>query len=392
MTPRLREGFTTGSAAAGAALAAWQLVSCGQAPDRVRVPLPPLVAAVPRGWLELEVALTAPGPAPELAEAWRRQDGSADAPPPHAGHSAHAVIIKDGGDDPDATNGARITATVVMNDSTASTAAHAPPLPHAPTLRIAGGPGVGRVTLPGLPVPVGKAAINPVPQAQLRATLQQGQPLPPLTVYLSVPDGEALARHTLNPRLGIVGGISILGTHGIVRPFSHAAWKATIEQGLSVARATGCQAVGCSTGRRSETLLMAQCPTLPPQAFVQVGDYAAFTLKAAERMGFREVIWGCFFGKLLKLAQGCGYTHARDTTLDLRTLAGFARRSGLCCADAVAVCTTAAQALEFLLAEPGGQRVLAQMAAQALEVMRTMTACRIQLHLFHMDGRLLLVL
>jgi flagellin-like hook-associated protein FlgL len=142
----------------------------------------------------------------------------------------------------------------------------------------------------------------------------------PLTVLVSVPQGAALAEHTFNSRLGIVGGISILGTQGTVRPFSHAAWKATIAQGLEVVRATGCPAVGLSAGRRSERLLMARHPHLPALAFVQVADFAAFSLKAAGALPNIQIIWGCFFGKLLKLAQGHAYTHARSADLDLEIL------------------------------------------------------------------------
>lgn len=165
-----------------------------------------------------------------------------------AGRAAHAVVIKDGGDDPDATHGARITVTVIegadaAEDPTeARQTAGSPDLP-SPPIHIDGGPGVGRVTLPGLPCPWARRPSTPYPAGKWNGPLRHAlQTRPgarrPLTVLVSVPQGAALAEHTFNSRLGIVGGISILGTQGTVRPFSHAAWKATIAQGLEVVRAT----------------------------------------------------------------------------------------------------------------------------------------------------------
>jgi len=216
---------------------------------------------------------------------------------------------------------------------------------------IKGGPGVGRVTLPGLPVPVGQAAVNPVPRQQITLALQawerQRGNVPngaqagtqeghtALTVFVSVPEGAQLAQKTFNPRLGIEGGISILGTQGTVRPFSHAAWKATIEQGLSVAAATGCRSICLTTGRRSERLLMERNPLLPARCFVQVADFAKFSLHAAGLLGFERIVWGCFFGKLVKLAQGHAYTHAQNATLDMQALAQMARAANATSAEAV---------------------------------------------------------
>lgn len=414
MKTALREGFTTGSAATGAALAALCLLREGHAPHEVDVPLPPFAPApadvrpanpspaggeggaltdVPHGWRRLPVAFCGSGPAPELC----------DPPQPlPAGRAAHAVVIKDGGDDPDATHGARITVTVIEGADAAEDptevrqTAGSPDRP-SPPIHIDGGPGVGRVTLPGLPVPVGAAAINPVPRRQMEWALRHAlQTRPgarrPLTVLVSVPQGAALAEHTFNSRLGIVGGISILGTQGTVRPFSHAAWKATIAQGLEVVRATGCPAVGLSTGRRSERLLMARHPHLPALAFVQVADFAAFSLKAAGALPNIQIIWGCFFGKLLKLAQGHAYTHARSADLDLETLAALCRKHGAACSQAVARCTTAAQALELLLPEAAGPAVLRAVTAQAAGVAAGFAGRPVRLHLFHTDGRELVTL
>lgn len=389
----LREGFTTGTAATGAALAALILLLRGAAPARVSVPLPPIAPQtpentgapgpeLPRAWLDLPVAACAHGPAPEL-DAMR---GGM----PRALPCAHARIRKDGGDDPDATSGALITATVFLRSPAAS------PSP----IRLEAGPGVGRATLPGLPVAVGAPAINPGPQAQLRFALRQaldampaeGGERPALDVILSVPGGEELARHTLNPRLGIIGGISILGTQGTVRPYSHAAWRATVAQGLSVAAATGCRTVCLSTGRRSERLLMRRYPELPPQAFIQAADFARFSLAAAGALPLDRLVWGCFFGKLAKLAQGLEYTHAREAPLDMTALADLCREAGAACAPRLARCVTAAHALELLLADAAADAALAAVGRRAATTARRFAGRPVTLHLFHTDGRELLIL
>ena len=408
MPNTLREGFTTGSAATGAALAALQLLRHGSAPATVRVPLPPFARPPqgtgwgqpePRGWLELPVANCLTGPAPELAARWASNSFEfCDPPPQGVIRSAHASIIKDGGDDPDATSGACITATVVESVAPAlgtEVADHG-------NIIIKGGPGVGRITLPGLPVAVGQAAINPVPRQQIslalraqehdQASTPTGAAQTVLTVFVSVPQGLELAQKTFNPRLGIEGGISILGTQGTVRPFSHAAWKATIGQGLDVAAATGCRTVCLTTGRRSERLLMERYPHLPERAFVQVADFAQFSLHAAGTAGFEQIVWGCFFGKLVKLAQGHAYTHAKDSTLDMWALAQQAQSADAACAEAVARCITAAHALDLLLADAAGPQVLNAVAQQAMQTARTFAGQAVGLHLFHTDGRELLAL
>ena len=402
MPTKLREGFTTGSAATGAALAALQLLCHGCAPDTVRVPLPPFaspqqggngVQPEPRGWLVLPVANCDSGPAPELAARWAANNFEhCDPPPQGIIRSAHASIIKDGGDDPDATSGARITATVVESILPQDREEVAEP----GNIIIKGGPGVGRVTLPGLPVPVGQAAINPVPRQQiclaLRAQKYACKGDTRLTVFVSVPRGSELAQKTFNPRLGIEGGISILGTQGTVRPYSHAAWKATIEQGLAVAAATGCRTLCLTTGRRSERLLMERYPQLPERCFVQVADFAQFSLHAAGAMSFERIVWGCFFGKLVKLAQGHTYTHAKDSTLDMQALAQLAHAAKASCASEVARCITAAHALELLLADAAGPRVIEQVARLAMQTAQKFSGQAVCLHLFHTDGRELLAL
>lgn len=386
----MREGFTTGSAATGAALAALCLLVQDTKPSSVRVPLPPFDAAGrPRGWLQLDVALCGRGEDARVHGASAELAGPADLADPAAqgARIAHACIIKDGGDDPDVTSGLAIHASVAFRAGPASP---------APEIALHGGPGVGRVTLPGLPVPVGQPAINPGPREQLRRGIwlwlaQHGLACPPLDVTISVPGGEEAARKTFNPRLGIEGGISILGTQGTVRPFSHEAFRATIVQGLQVARTMHEDCICLTTGRRSEKLLMALMPELPPRCFVQVADFAQFALQESGSRGFARIVWGCFFGKLLKLAQGLPNTHAHEALTDMGLLADLCREHGMAaeCADAIGNATTAAHALELLLPQPAAADVVRVVAGRAASVAARFAGQPVEICLFHTDGRLL---
>ena len=201
----------------------------------------------------------------------------------HGRHGARgeAVVVKDAGDDPDVTNGAEIGVRVWHLKAPGA----------GEDITLLGGEGVGRVTKPGLPVAVGEPAINPVPRRMILRALRQvwdeicpGEPLR-LRVEIFVPRGEELARHTLNPRLGIVGGISILGTTGLVKPFSHQAYRATIASSLRVAQAADLKHIGFSTGGKSEEHLKALLPAMPEEALVQMGDYVRFALKVAGAHG-----------------------------------------------------------------------------------------------------------
>jgi len=310
----LREGFTTGSAAAAAARAATLFALTGETLQTVDIPLPP----PHEGRLDIPVASVI-----------------------NDDLGVRAAVVKDGGDDPDATHGALIEAHVTLDPAFSGVGPH---------VLIGGGRGVGRVTLPGLSVAVGSAAINPGPEAQIRQSVLEV--LPPYfkgiaLVVIEVPEGEAIARHTLNQRLGIRGGISILGTGGIVRPYSHEAWAACIDSGLDVARAAGHRAVALTTGRRSERLLQERLPHVPDVCLIQAADFFAHALGAAAARGFTDVVWAVFPGKLVKQAQGFENTHARVAELDFGLLADWARQAG---ADAgtvaaVAQANTAAQAL-----------------------------------------------
>ena len=327
MAKQLREGFTTGTAAAAAAKAAVIGLLTGKMPERVSIALPPFVFenGVLRqdGEERLTVALFAGARDPD-GQAW-------------------AEVVKDGGDDPDATHGAilRVRAAFAPFGAEANTSLS---LPGGVTLHT--GTGVGVATLPGLPVAVGEPAVNPQPRKQIAFAVAeaaapgqgcgqtcgqacgQSRERHGLHLLLEVPDGTLRARRTLNPRLGIQGGISILGNSGTVRPYSHDAWKATISQGVAVASALGITELVLSTGRRSERLGFGLFPHLPPQAGIQAADHAAHSLREAARESFHALHWVCFPGKLLKLAQGLEWTHARSGEADINLLAALTREQG----------------------------------------------------------------
>jgi len=377
MTTRtLRQGFTTGSAAAAAAKAALSFLLEGKETRIADISLP--------GGGRLDV------PIDSVA---REETG------------VRATVVKDAGDDPDATNKARISCVVrIMREEKRPPAAKGlrpletlmgdagdggpgsgggqrgeVPAGGAGEVRveILGGRGVGRVTLPGLPVAVGQPAINPVPRAQIeqaaREVLDAAGFAGEVRLTIEVEDGETIARRTLNPRLGIVGGISILGTQGIVKPYSHEAWKATIESGLQVARAAGIDTAAFSTGRRSERMLMAHRPELPELCFVQAADFYGFSMKRAQELGFARIVWGCFFGKLAKMAQGLEYTHAHAQPTNFAALAGLAAQAGAPpeAWRAVALANTARHALEIVPDGEIRQRFAALTAARALETARS---------------------
>jgi len=232
---------------------------------------------------------------------------------------ASATTIKDGGDDPDATHGAKIVSTVSWIDG----------VEH----EIDGGVGVGRVTKPGLPIPVGMAAINPVPRKMIREVVEEmlaeygtrrG-----VRVVISVPDGEEIAKKTLNGRLGIVGGISILGTRGIVVPFSTSSYKASIAYAMNVAKEQGIDTIVLTTGGRSEKYAMKMYPDLPIEAFVEMGDFVGFSAKHAKRVGMKEIRFVGMMGKFSKVAQGVMMVHAKSAPVDFGFLEQVAAEIGV---------------------------------------------------------------
>ncbi len=355
----LRTGFSTGTAAAGAVTAALLALAEKEAPASLEVPLP--------GGGSLLVPL-------------HRQA--------LLGSTGEGQIIKNAGDDPDVTHGAVIGAKVRLLNGSAP----------AGEVIFRQGEGVGLVTKPGLPVPPGEPAINPVPRKIIRQVAQHwwpqlfpGRPLR-LEVEIFAPQGEELARRTLNPRLGILGGISILGTTGLVKPFSHQAYRATIAAGFKVARAAGLSQVVCSTGGKSEALAQTLQPGLPAEALVQMGDYVHFAIRLAGRLGFRKITVAAFFGKAMKIAQGLGHTHASQGEVDLDLLAQWTGdlTGSAALAAAITQANTARGALELLLAA-GALPVVARVGEEMLRTLKTFADRPVSLEalIFSSAGQLL---
>ena len=300
MGKRLRSGYTTGACAAAAAKAAVLGLCGGASSESVTIPFPDasrVTFALCR-WQ------------PETAGAFL------------------ASVVKDAGDDPDVTNGAEIVAVAA-----GLTGNDLPPRCLGPEaggrLLLCAGEGVGMVTKPGLPVAVGEPAINPVPRRMIAAAV--GEALAAageqsrVMVIISVPNGEVLAARTLNQRLGIVGGLSILGTTGIVRPVSAEAWTATISASMDVARAVGLDEVVLSTGRTSERAVQ-ELLGLPEEALAMMGDYLAFSLKAAAAHGFRRIHLAAMWAKAVKAAMGIPQTHVRHGALEADEAVGLLAR------------------------------------------------------------------
>ena len=278
----LRTGWTTGTCAAAAAKAA----TTALAPARSRTP-----------WRS--ACRTASG------------SGSPWTTAPRQPAQAEAVVVKDAGDDPDVTHGARLTATVRWRDE--------------PGLELDGGVGVGVVTKPGLGPRAGRPRHQPgAPRDDHPGRRRGRRPGADKAsqLVISVPDGERMARKTTNARLGIIGGISILGTTGIVRPFSTASWRASVEQAISVLAAQGEDTVVLCTGGRTEKGAMKLLPDLPEVCFVEVGDFTGAALRRAVEHHLKHVVFAGMAGKLTKLAAGVLMTHYTRSKVDLALLGG----------------------------------------------------------------------
>jgi cobalt-precorrin-5B (C1)-methyltransferase len=313
----MRTGYTTGSNAAGAARAATLALLTGHWPEQVTVALPN-------------------GETTEMTPVERHLSE----------HAASCCMVKDGGDDPDVTHGALICAQVRHRDT--------------PGLVLEGGVGVGRVTLPGLGLPVGQAAINPVPREQIAANIAEALALAfpdepdylaqrGLEVIISVPEGERLAQKTLNPRLGIVGGISILGTSGKVYPYSTAAWRASVVKAVQMATYHSVERVVLATGARSEQYAMRLFPELPEVAFVEISVFTGAALKTCVAQGVRQVALVAMISRIVKTAQGRMVTHVAGNPVDFAFLAQVCREAGAseALAAAVAEANTARHFLEL---------------------------------------------
>ncbi|BCR03743.1 cobalt-precorrin-5B C(1)-methyltransferase [Desulfuromonas versatilis] len=337
--PSLRHGYTTGACAAAAALGAALMLRDQRPVDEVELELPAGFAATFR--------LAGQG---------------------FDGQRAHCFVVKDAGDDPDVTHGVEVHAEVRFGSSSPQPSPPGGEGEETPEIVIQGGTGIGRVTKPGLAVPVGEWAINPVPRRMIREAVEKvftdfALRLT-LHVTISIPDGLERSRRTLNERLGIVGGLSILGTTGVVRPISHKAWTDTLEVALDVALAAGCRMVVLSTGRTSE-LAAQQRLQLPEEAFVMMGDHVGYALEACHRRGFAQLVLSAQFAKLVKIACGHPQTHVSSSSLDLRYLAGWARAVGLdeAAAKTIECANTAREVFERLEQYPG---LVEEVARQAL--------------------------
>jgi cobalt-precorrin-5B (C1)-methyltransferase len=289
MDKPLRRGWTTGTCAAAASKAAYTALLTGEFPDPVEVTLP-------RG----------------------ERPGFALAMTDMADGAATAGIVKDAGDDPDVTHGALVVATVRRGEPGSG-------------VTFCAGPGVGTVTRPGLAIGPGEPAINPVPRQMIRAAIAEVAAATKQTgdvvVEISIPDGERLAERTLNARLGIVGGLSILGTTGIVIPYSCSSWIHSIHRGIDVARAAGIAHVAGATGATSEAAVKA-LHRLPDIALIDMGDFVGGMLKYLRRHPVPTVTIAGGVAKITKLAQGYLDLHSKRGAVDLAALAAMACTAG----------------------------------------------------------------
>jgi len=348
----LRRGWTTGACATAAAKAAYTALLTGEFPDPVEI-------ALPRG------------ERPSFALAVSRKDYD----------SATAGVIKDAGDDPDVTHGALILATV----------RHASP---GSGIMLRSGEGVGTVTRPGLPVPPGEPAINPAPRRMIRdaiteVAIEAGR-AGDVEIEIAIPGGQALAAKTLNPRLGIVGGLSILGTTGIVVPYSCSAWIAGIRQGIDVARAIGLTHVAGATGRTSEAAVK-ELYGLPDAALIDMGDFVGAMLKHLRTHPVPRVTIAGGVAKVTKLAQGLLDLHSKRGTVDLEALARKAHEAGGSPAlrDRILAANTAAEA--FSHAERGGVALgdlIASAARSTAAGVLVRSPIAVEVLLFDREGRL----
>ena len=351
-TPKLRHGWTTGACATAAAKAAYAALLTGSFPDPVEIFLP--------GGSRAAFA---------LAE-WEQAE-------------THAIagVIKDAGDDPDVTHGALVRAKVSLGATGTGIIFRA-------------GPGVGMVTRPGLAIPPGEPAINPVPRQMIRAALEElaarHHRASDVMVEISIPGGEKLAQRTLNGRLGITGGLSILGTTGIVVPFSCSAWIHSIHRGIDVARAGGVTHVAGATGNTSENAVRA-LHGMPDMALIEMGDFVGGMLKYLKSHPVPRVTIAGGVAKMTKLAQGRLDLHSKRGEVDFCALAGLAERVG-CGAEVatqIAHANTTAQAFE--LAQAAGARLGDAIAAQAWNSAAPLlegTETELEIVLFDRSGKL----
>ena len=356
MGRKLRSGYTTGACAAAAARAAAFALLTGKKLPRIEVLFPD------RSVIEFEVHEYRPGQS-----------------------SVIASIVKDAGDDPDVTNGAVIEAEVQIVQQKSSAPGQ---------LVIKGGTGVGTVTKPGLAVEVGEAAINPVPRKMIEENITEAlreaglAPQAVLEVVIHVPEGKELAKKTLNERLGIIGGISILGTTGIVRPVSAEAWTGTIRSCMDVAEANGIKEIILSTGRTSEKCIQR---LLNPrdEALVMMGDYLAFSLKEVRRYSFTRVHVATMWAKLLKGAMGYPQTHVRHGILDTRQVCDFFETKGVDrgLLNRLRTANTAREIYDIVVGA-GAEDIISSICSYAEKKYHLLAGTPVSVHLVNSSGNL----
>ena len=331
-----REGFTTGACAAAAAKAATRVLVHREAIASIETTLP----NGRRHTFVLEQC--------ELGS-----------------DVAVCSVVKDAGDDPDCTHGAEIVAEVTLRAE--------------PGVELRNGQGVARVTKPGLGLEVGAPAINPVPRRNITEMVLEelaATPYAGAIVTIAVPTGEAMAKETINERLGLIGGISILGTTGIVKPYSTAAFKASVVQAIDVARERGIETLVLTTGGKSEAYAMRLFPELPEDAFVQVGDFVGVGVKHCARRSARRAVIVGMIGKLSKMADGRMMTHAAGSEVNMDLLASIAKDLGAkgATVDEIRAANTARHVLELA-------------AREGIEGLCSAICARVVAHLTkHVDG------
>ncbi len=322
VTKNLRSGYTTGACAAAAAKAAVLELCRGEVTSPVRSP---------EKIKQVEI------PFPDGSRV-KFEIHNSKLITHDSQLTARASVIKDAGDDPDVTHGAEIVAEARMVQATDVGAIHELPL----QIDIKGGKGVGTVTKPGLPIPIGEPAINPVPRHMIKEAVMEavgarsprpygrGKALlaPTIEVTISVPNGEELAKKTLNYRLGIVGGISILGTTGIVKPVSTEAWTATIASSMDVAKAMGHKEIVVSAGRTSEKAHMKKFQ-LPEEVYVLIGDHLEYSLKEAVAHRFKKIHLCAQWAKMVKIAMATPQTHVKFGAIDIKKAVDFLQNLSL---------------------------------------------------------------
>lgn len=344
-----RTGFTTGACAAAAAKAATRVLVGGA--------------------LLQEIETTLPNKS-RVTFALKRCE--------HTGPRSVCSVIKDAGDDPDCTHGAELIAEVELRAEAG--------------VELRGGAGVAVVTKPGLGLEVGTPAINPVPRRNITEMVQEELAGGGARVTLSVPGGEEMAKKTLNARLGLIGGISILGTTGIVKPYSTAAYKASVVQGIDVARKRGVEELVLTTGGKSEAYAMKLLGHLPEEAFIQVGDFIGTGVKHCARRSARRAIVVGMMGKLCKMADGKMQTHAAGSEVNMTLLADLALELGAeeTLASEIRSANTARHVLELCTAHRLTQ-ITSQVCRRVVENCRRHAGGALEVHayLVDFDGALL---